>query len=272
MAVLSVDNINIHYEFHQSENEENEGTLILIHGYLSSTFSFRHLVPFLKERFSVAMFDLPGFGASEKSKHFLYSIEHYGKLVLSLMDKLGVGKATLLGHSMGGQVALQAAKQNPSRIDKLVLLASSGYLKPFSRWLVMASYLPLFPWIVRKGFEKREAREVLLQVVYDSNLIDQTMIDGYVNPMLEKNFYHSLVRLLRHHGGDMAAEDLGKIQTPAMLIWGKEDRIVPVEIGKRLSQDLPNASLAVYENTGHLVPEEKPEEVYLEICKFQSHS
>lgn len=268
MALLTVNKATIHYEYHPAKNKDSEGVLVLIHGYLSSSFSFRYLIPFLTQRYSVASLDLPGFGKSEKSKGFHYSMAQYAKTVLALMDHLKIDKASLIGHSMGGQIALQTAKLFPKRMNKVVLLAASGYLKPFNRWLVLASYLPFFPWIVKKGFEKRNAKQLLLQVVYDSKLIDQSMIDGYVHPMLEKNFYHALVRLLRHHGGDLLSEQLKNIQTPILLIWGKEDRIVPLNVGERLSQDLPNSSLKVYEQTGHLVPEERPGQIYRDIRKF----
>ncbi|HEX7064025.1 MAG TPA: alpha/beta hydrolase [Bacillales bacterium] len=268
MAQMMIDNVNVHYEFYPCKNDQTADTLILIHGYLSSTFSFRQLIPLLTQTYTVAALDLPGFGESEKSRKFTYSMKNYGKLVLSFMIKAGIGKATLVGHSMGGQVALQAAKQTPEKVKKLVLLASSGYLKPFNRWLVSASYLPFFSWIVRREFEKRDSKEILREVVYDPAMIDQSMIDGYTKPMKVKAFYRSLIGLLRGHGGDLTTEELKTVQTPSLLIWGREDRIVPLKVGERLVQDLPDASLTVYDNTGHLLPEEKPEEVCRDIQAF----
>lgn len=267
MTQMTIDNTSIHYEFYPCKKTPAE-TIVLIHGYLSSTFSFRKLIPFLTDKFTVAAVDLPGFGKSEKSKTFTYSLANYGKLTLSFMKKMNFTKPILIGHSMGGQVALQAARQSPEQVKKLVLLASSGYLGPFNRWLVRASYLPFFPWFVRKAFERRKARDMLLDVVFNPDMIDDEMIEGYVSPMQDKTFYRSLVGLLRSHGGDLTTEELRKIHTPALLIWGEQDKIVPLKIGQRLARDLPEASLTVYQNTGHLLPEEKPQEVFSDIERF----
>lgn len=267
MTEMTIDNINIHYEFYPCKNSAAE-TIVLIHGYLSSTFSFRKLIPLLTNTYTVAALDLPGFGKSEKSKAFTYSLANYGKLALSFMKKMNFSRPILIGHSMGGQVALQAARQSPDYVQKLILLASSGYLGPFNRWLVRASYLPFFPWFVRRSFEKRGARELLLDVVFNPSMIDDEMVEGYISPLQDKTFYRSLVGLLRSHGGDLTTDELQKIRTPVLLLWGKEDRIVPLTIGQRLVQDLPEASLTIYGNTGHLLPEEKPEEVYGDIEKF----
>ncbi|HEU5139622.1 MAG TPA: alpha/beta hydrolase [Bacillales bacterium] len=268
MTQMTIDDVKIHYETYPCENHDPAGTLVLIHGYLSSTFSFRQLIPLLTQTYSVLALDLPGFGKSENSKAFTYSMANYGKLILSFMKRMQIDRAALVGHSMGGQVALQAVKQAPEQVTGLVLLASSGYLKPFNRWLVSASYLPFFTWIVRREFEKRSAEQILREVVYDPSTIDTAMIEGYVQPMGATGFYRSLLGLLRKHGGDLTSEELKTIHTPTLLIWGREDRIVPLTIGERLVSDLPTASLNVYELTGHLLPEEKPQEVFRDIQAF----
>lgn len=265
---ITIDNVKIHVEYYPCTSGTEKETVVLIHGYLSSTFSFRRLIPLLTKNYAVAAVDLPGFGQSEKPKSFVYSLANYGKLILSLLQKYQLDKAVLIGHSMGGQVALQAAKQAPQHIRKLILLASSGYMKPFSRRLVALSYMPSFTYWVRKLFEKRNAREIIHEVVFDPAIIDDHMVDTYIHPMEDKAFYRSLVGLLRHHGGDLPPEQLASIHTPALLLWGKEDRIVPLHIGERLAADLPNQTLKVYEQTGHLVPEERPAEVCRDIETF----
>lgn len=265
---INIDNVNIHVEYYPCANNHESDIIILIHGYLSSTFSFRRLIPWLRRNYTVAAVDLPGFGQSDKPKSFIYSLANYGKVILSLMQRYQWGQVILVGHSMGGQVALQAAKQAPEQVKKLILLASSGYMKPFSRRLITLSYTPFFTRFVRKMFEKRNPRDVLDDVVFDPAIIDDNMVDTYRRPMENKAFYRSLVGLLRHHGGDLTAEQLTHIHTPALLLWGKEDHIVPLHIGKRLSGDLPNASLHVYEQTGHLVPEENPEKIDHDIQSF----
>src|SRR5699024_2474092 len=81
-------------------------------------------------------------------------------------------------------------------------------------------------------------------------------VEAYGKPLKERNFYKALVRLLRYREGDLISEQLREIQTPALLIWGAEDKVVPLSVGKRLAKDLPHAELITYHQTGHLVTEE----------------
>lgn len=96
------------------------------------------------------------------------------------------------------------------------------------------------------------------------------MIEGYAEQFEDPRIFPALARLLRHREGDLSVEALKEIQTPCLLIWGDHDKIVPLSIGKRLAQDLPHARLVIFKETGHLVPEERPKEVYEEIASFYS--
>ncbi|QFT90388.1 2-hydroxy-6-oxo-6-(2'-aminophenyl)hexa-2,4-dienoic acid hydrolase [Bacillus sp. THAF10] len=271
---IKISGINIFYEFHHQPNSpiESKPTLVLIHGFLSSSFSFRRLIPLLTKEYTVLAVDLPPFGKSEKSKSFVYSYENLARVVLELLAKLSIEKTVLIGHSMGGQICLNMSKQKPEVVDKVVLLCSSGYLKRLNRPLIFSSRIPYFYlylkfWLVRQGPIKN-----LLNVVYDHNLIDDEMIAGYTEPFYDDQIFHALTRMIRDREGDLASEILKKIETPSLLIWGEEDKVVPVEIGRRLHGDLPNSQLITYKNTGHLLPEEKPEHVHENIMKFLTTS
>ncbi len=108
----------------------------------------------------------------------------------------------------------------------------------------------------------------LLNVVHDRTLIDQEMIDGYEKPFTDRQIFKAMTRFIRHREGDLEPEDLKKVQNPALLIWGEEDRVVPVSVGKRLHDDLPDSILYSLKDTGHLVPEERPEFVSERIFEF----
>lgn len=151
--------------------------LFLIHGFLASTYTFNRIIPLLAEDFSIVAFDLPGFGSSEKSTSFNYSFESYSQFVNDLMDYFQLDKVFIAGHSMGGQVALYTAKNFPDRVNKLVLLNSSGYLMRPAQKYVTASYLPFFPSFLMRYFKRIGAEKTLQNVLYDHSLINQEMID-----------------------------------------------------------------------------------------------
>jgi pimeloyl-ACP methyl ester carboxylesterase len=262
----TINGIELYYEYyHQPTSRE---TVVLIHGFLSSLFSYRHLEPFLKERFSIVSVDLPPFGKSGHSAKFQYTFKNMALTVVKLLDTLGIPDYHLIGHSMGGQIVLNILHHYPSHAKKAVLLCSSGYSKRAKQSLILASYLPFFYLMIKLYLARSGIEKNLRNVVYDPRLINDEMRDGYLNPFLENSIFKGLTGLLRHREGDLPPEVLKQIQTPCLLIWGEYDKVVPLHIGKQLAADLPNSTLKVLKDTGHLVPEERPEEVYEYIKKF----
>jgi pimeloyl-ACP methyl ester carboxylesterase len=268
---LNVNNVQIYYEYYDHENPDAK-VIVLVHGFLSSTMSFRQLLPALTKHYKVIALDLPGFGQSEKSVSFIYRLCNYGQLIIDLLDQLNVQDAILIGHSMGGQICMHAAKKSPKRIKKLILLGCCSYVKRANRSLIACSYLPFFTWGMRNWIQKKDVKQNLLAVLHDSKLVTQELIDGYSKPISEKAFIDSLIRLLRHREGDMSSDQLKQIEQPVLMLWGKEDKVMPVKTGYKLKQDLPNAELIVYEKCGHLLMEEKPKEISREIILFIERS
>ncbi|MFC0187732.1 alpha/beta fold hydrolase [Fictibacillus aquaticus] len=265
---LTVSGVDVYYEYYENQSSSEAETIILIHGFLSSTLSFRKLIPLLTKEYHVIALDLPGFGRSEKSRTFVYKLCNYGKLVIDFMNKLNIRQAVLIGHSMGGQVSLHAAKLAPDRVKKLVLLGCCGYVKRASRSVIYCSYIPFFSWGMRTWVMRKNVKDNLLAVLHDSKLVTKELIDGYSKPLTEAGFFHSLIRLLRHREGDLERADLQNIHTPVLMIWGREDKVMPVKTGYRLKHDLPDAKLIIYDNCGHLIMEEKPEDIISEVTKF----
>ncbi|RDU36900.1 alpha/beta hydrolase [Neobacillus piezotolerans] len=259
-TIKEINGISVYYEWHPSS--PGAKTVVLLHGFLSSTFSFRKLVPLLCKDYNVLNIDVPPFGKSGKTKKFLYSYKNIAATMIALLDELGIKNPVLAGHSMGGQYVLNMIALQPHLATKAVLFCSSSYLEPPGRLLSFGSQLPFFHlavkrWLVRSGGVKKN----LKLVVHDQSLIDEDMLRGYMQPFLDKQMFHGLGRLIHDREGELRPEALHKIITPCLLIWGEHDRVVPLAVGNRLHGDLKNSELVVLENTGHLVPEERPEEV-----------
>lgn len=269
---MRVQNVNLYYETYGHAQNHEDVPLILIHGFLSSCFSFRKLIPYLEKQHHIIALDLPGFGQSEKSRTFDYSLKNYGQLILDFMDALDIPKAILIGHSMGGQIAMHAGRLAPDRFEKFILLGCSGYLKRPNAFVIRCSYIPFFVLFLKRWIKKKGVRENLLTVVHDPKLIDDELIEGYRKPFDDQEMFHSLVRVVRHREGDMLPEELHEVTQNVLLLWGKYDRVIPMTVGERMVKDLPHARLKVYDNAGHLLPEEVPEEVNSEIESFLKNS
>nr|WP_144928705.1 alpha/beta hydrolase [Paenibacillus bovis] len=263
---LRVNNIDIYYEEYASANSKE--TIVLLHGFLSSSFSFRKLGQLLSNQFHVISVDLPPFGKSGKSTKFHYSYKNIATTVLQLLQQLKIYEYHLVGHSMGGQIVLNMILQRPNQIKKAVLLSSSGYMKRLKTSYILLSYIPLFDKYIKHHLNKTGVLGNLHQVVYDKKMIDDVMINGYAEPFLDNRIFKSLCKMIRDREGDLSSEQLQSISTPCLLIWGEFDKIVPIKVGKRLVNDLQNAQLVIFKNIGHLVPEETPMRTYDEIKKF----
>lgn len=264
---IEIDDIIIHYEEYIHPTAIN--TVVLLHGFLSSTFSFRRLIPLLTKEFNVLNIDLPPFGKSGKALNYSYSHQNLANTIIRFLEKLKKSEVILIGHSMGGQIALNVSYQKPQLVKHIVLLCSSGYLKRSKLPLVFTSYIPFFYLYVKFWLARSGVKQNLRNVVHDHSMIDEAMITGYLEPFIVNNqIFKALTKMIRDREGDLATEELHKIETPCLLIWGVHDKVVPLHIGKQLHKDLKNSKLIVLENTGHLVPEERPEEVYQHIKNF----
>ncbi|PGV52198.1 alpha/beta fold hydrolase [Bacillus sp. AFS037270] len=264
---IKIDNINLYCEYLL----EDKPPILLIHGFASSTYTFRRIIPLLQKKFSIIAVDLPGFGKSEKSTSFVYSFENYAKLMIECIHKFGFANTHIVAHSMGGQIALNIARIAPEKINKLILLSSSGYLKRSKKLLIISSYLPFFEKVIHYYIGRKDVKYHLGNVFFNQSLINDELVREFGRPLAEKGFYKALIRLIRHREGDLLPKQLQDIQVPTLLIWGEEDRVVPVEVGKQLVQDLPDAKLITYEKTGHLITEERPELVFKNILMHTNY-
>lgn len=265
---MRVKGIDLYYEHYV--HSSSEVTLVLLHGFLSSSFSFRHLIPLLKEDFHVISVDLPPFGKSGKISGYTYSYQNLAATVVELMDSLGISNFTVVGHSMGGQIALNILRHYPENACHGILLCSSGYLKKAKLPLLLTSYIPYFHLYVKFHLAKSGVKQNLQNVVYDHSMINDEMLYGYLSPFLEDDIFKALTMMIRHREGDLSAEELRRIESSCLMIWGEHDRVVPVSVGKKLKKDLRNSKLVILKETGHLVPEEKPKEVHQLIRSFIS--
>lgn len=265
-GIETINGINIYYEYYP--NHSTEQTIVLIHGFLSSSFSFRLLVPLLATEFNVISVDLPPFGKSGKIDNYTYSYENNAQTILYFINKKKLENVSLIGHSMGGQIALNIALKQPEMVNRIVLLASSGYMKRVRKSLIWLSYLPFFHLIVKMYLANSGLRKNLENVIYDHTLIDEEMLAGYEAPFRENRIFRALARMIRDREGDLSSDDLGKILTPCLLIWGEEDKVVPVKVGERLHRELYQSRFIILKRTGHLLPEECPETVYKYISAF----
>lgn len=259
------------YEFHPSSLAHSDHYIVLLHGFLASKYCFRQLISPLQRKYHVLTIDIPPFGDSSKSKECLYEYDHIVKAIVFLLDQLGIDKTEILGHSMGGQIALRCGYFYPERFSKLILLSPPCCFMQqsplFAKTMGWNPYAP--PFIARGLLRHKGVLEILRHCLYDDTLITDEMLQKYKQPFLNREIYPSIVTWLKDHQEDLHEEQLQKIMHDCTIFWGgKQDLILPYTLGYELLKFLKNAKLILLDETGHFIPEEKPN--YIQAYLLQS--
>jgi len=234
--------------------------LVLIHGITNSSRSWEPVLELLAEHFTVLAPDLLGHGTSAKPRGD-YSLGAYACLVRDLMIALDYDRATLVGHSLGGGIALQFAFQFPERVERLVLVSSGGLGEEVSFALRAVALpgaefvLPLLaskPMLETAGVLNRLLRRVGLSV--RSDLAE--MGAGFASLHeyeTRRAFVHTARAVIDTAGQRINATDrLYLAETiPTLLIWGDRDPIIPSTHGTRAHTLIPGSRLEVFEGCGH---------------------
>jgi pimeloyl-ACP methyl ester carboxylesterase len=261
--VVDVDGVQLHYV------EAGEGPpLVLLHGLNGSTFGFRLLTPYLAPHFRTIAVDLMGFGYSDRPQHRDYSLGAQARLVAGLLDALGIEDAFILGHSLGGAVAMHLALEFPERVDGLILVSSASDSE--TRRGLRSSRLvrPLLPIIAAFTVQNQHFRRMSLQsACYDPSFVTAELMEGYMAPTRVKGHLRALGSLMVDRHKD-APLDPSAISQPVLILWGADDRWLPASHGERLRALIPDSKMIVIEKAGHLVLEEQPGEAARAVTVF----
>lgn len=240
--------------------------VVLLHGFGASTFSWRHILPGLATSFRVIAVDLNGFGYTQRPKdRESYTREGQAALVLGVMDALGIDRAHLVGHSYGGALTLWIASRHPERVRSMVLVDSAAPSFPEDRRSGAAAFRPL-AFLFLRGYALRPSviRKSLERSIYDDSLVTPEMVRGYTERLHVEGLADAYQGLTAPRRGPAERVELETIDVSALLVWGTEDVLIPIEGGRRAAERLPRATFVAMEKVGHIPMEERPGEL-LEI-------
>jgi len=240
---------------------------VLVHGLGASAEIWSGNLAALSSRFRVYAPDLPGFGRTGKPGWMDYSPAAYSRFVREFMAALGIGRAALVGHSLGGGVALRVILDEPERVERLVLVSSAGLGRDVSLPLRVAS----LPWFDRVFFKPSLAVFIhfLHRLVYDPAAITPEFARMYYEMFFQPGSVRTFTGILRAIATLRGArpgvlEDirrgLATITVPALILWGRQDRILPVSQGVDAAGRIPGARLHIFERCGHMPNIEYPGE------------
>ncbi len=270
-AFVIAGGVNTYYE----RAGNGEQAVILIHGLASSTYSYRNTIYPLAQYHSVYALDLKGFGASDKPQKG-YALNDLRDQVLGFMDALGIPSAVLVGNSMGGTVAMRVALMHPERVDGLVLIDSAGFLhyedtpravrRVLNRKVFVAFMMTHGP--LRQPRDRLAIRAFLGRVYHNPEYVTREAVNAYYKPLRSKGGNNGvLARARATDWGDIAAR-IPEITVPTLVLWGREDRVLPVEHAERFREALPHATVRIYPKCGHHPQTECADRVNRDLLAF----
>jgi 2-hydroxy-6-oxonona-2,4-dienedioate hydrolase len=240
-------------------------TVILLHGLGGDATNWAMTIPALSGKYHVYVLDQIGFGKSDKP------ITNYRvSMLVEFLDvfckKLGIQKASLVGNSLGGWTAASFALAHPEKVDKLVLVCAAGYTG--KRWGVPEMTKEALAALNPSTTE--DLKRLFSLILYNKAMLTDQFVETQLTNKLKRgdgytinSFIESIVR-----GEDFLDGKAKAIKAPTLALWGKNDGLTPLGIGKAFVEDIQGAQLVVVDNCGHVPQMEKAAEFNAELLKF----
>jgi pimeloyl-ACP methyl ester carboxylesterase len=269
---ITIDGIGLHY---QEFGEANSPVMLLIHGYTASAYVWKTVAPLLADAgYRVIAIDLVGFGYSEKPRWFDYTIQSQSRMITHFLNRLGIGRAAIVGSSYGGAVALNLTLDDPAVVERLVLVDAVINDRPKKHPLLRLAALPgvgeaMTPFLIdSKAFLRMRMQGTLAKA--NHHLITDDRIESIRRPLHAADGHHSVLATSRNWHADRIERDLELIDAPTLIIWGDQDTVIPIGNGYKLHKGILRSRFVIFKDCGHVPQEERPElftELVTEFCR-----
>jgi pimeloyl-ACP methyl ester carboxylesterase len=256
---VTIDSLKVHF---RDEGVQTDSVpFVLIHGTGSSLHTYDEWTKELTHGRRVIRMDLPGFGLTGPFSDGKYSIKRYVSVIRTLLDIREVERCVLAGNSLGGNIAWSFALQYPEKVKKLILIDASGY--PYRSESVPLAFriaeTPILNKIITFITPRFMARKSIENVYFNKSKVTEELVDRYFELTLREGNRQGLVDRMSMERDSAAYLKIPQIQQPTLILWGDHDFLIPVENAYRFQEDLPNDTLVIVTNSGHVPMEEDPQ-------------
>jgi len=270
-----INPVNLAYDEYGKENNQ---TLLFLHGFGESRYTWRFITKPLSKKYHLVTVDLKGFGESPKTEDEDYSVYDQAKLIENFIEKRGLKNLTIVGRSFGGGVALvlalmQEKKMFKHNINRLILINTMSYKQ----------HLPSMMWLLQKpiigylGIHLLSADTIALEAYNFAFSNDKLIPKDSVTQSAKmidlpnaKYAYKQTVDYIIPDDIAKVEKEYKDIKLPTLIIWGKDDVSIPYRFGKRLHKDISNSQLVILKGVGHMPQEESPKRVIDIIERFMA--
>lgn len=250
--------------------------LVLIHGAGSSIEAWSRNIQALAQYHQVYAFDMVGSGLSDKPI-VTYSLEYQVQFLRDFIDTLQIQRAAFVGHSMGASLILKLALESPERVEKLVLVSSFGLGREISVASRLLAALPIIIYLFQPS--PKSVKLILRQNVYNINSVPREWVKMRSEAFKSPGRKQAFVSFLKSHINLLGVRQsvfrpiitqLVNIRVPTLIIWGKQDAILPVAHAHVAAKHIPNVHLHIFDQCGHWAQFEHPQEFNQLVTEFLS--
>ncbi|MGI0047153.1 MAG: alpha/beta fold hydrolase [Nitrosotalea sp.] len=240
------------------EEGKSDKTIILLHGLGGSAERWLKVIPLLSPKYRVIAPDVIGFGYSDKPSED-YTIEFFGKFLSAFINTLNLKTAVLVGTSLGGQIAAQCASINDT-IEKIILVAPSGAMKRSTPAIDAYMMAALYP--------NHASAKTAFEMMSNSGTVDDFTISDFVKRMSIPNAKLAFISSVLGIKNSNVDESLDKIMIPTLLVWGRQDMVIPIEHADQFVSSIKGCMFLEINDCGHLPHVEKPDLLAESILEF----
>lgn len=243
---------------------ESGPPVILVHGLGASVEFWVRNIPILARHYRVYAVDIVGFGRSDKPMQYDWAVERVADFMDDFLNAVGLDKVHWVANSMGGLITLITAARHPTRTLSLTLVDSAGFSRKVT-WLFRLMSVPLLGELMMM-LGKGSLRFILRRLFADPKQVPENWVQVWAKILQQPGARQSFLRVLRSGIGlfgvkrsilKAAQAVVGQIGCPTLIIWGRQDRILPFDGGLRALSQIPGAQLHVWDGAGHLPMLEK---------------
>jgi pimeloyl-ACP methyl ester carboxylesterase len=262
--IIDVDGLKVYYK---ETGPQGAPALLLLHGFGSSLQAWDDWSLKLEQKYRLIRLDLPGFGLTGASPANDYSEEKDLAILTHFVDKLGLEKFSVVGHSMGGKMAWSLAASQPERVQALVLMAPDGF--PETKDIGTKPYeVPAIMGLIKFVLPKYLVRKSIEPAFSDADALNDALVNRYFDMLRAPGVRGAILERSNQTIYTDPVPRLKAIKAPTLLIWGEQDQMIPSTNAQSYANVLSNSTTVLIPKLGHLLQEEQPEKGLAAVMQF----
>jgi pimeloyl-ACP methyl ester carboxylesterase len=268
---MTLDNgLKLHFT---DTGPRDRAAIVLVHGFSASLHTWSDWKTDLEKDYRVVTLDLPGHGLSRAEAPEFANVERFADVVIEVVNRLEIDDFTVAGNSMGGNTAWQVALKAPARVEGLILVDASGWPSTdeeseSSPFIFKLLRNPLARMLLRDLDMSSLTRSGLEDSYTDQSFVTDELVQRYVSLSRGPGHRATLLAIMGGDRTEATPELMAQLTMPTLVLWGRDDNLIPVSSAQKFGDTIPNSSIIIYDGVGHLPQEEVAVQSVADVREF----